>query len=208
MRFSARRSSQAPARRAACIGAAVLAAVAVVTSARVTSAQHPVVDHAQDPTWSRSSDARLTLFPDGEIYPVYVADPHRPTNVIAAAFVIGEGIPASRSPLWRLGAGGRFGMLRIAPGEPGGRAWQISIDAGLDAVFDSQNRAEVVGWDGNYGLTVTTASGGAVALKIAVLHVSAHVGDEHRERTGRVGAVPLVGPGRPQLAGRLAGDRP
>jgi hypothetical protein len=127
----------------------------------------------------------MTLFPSGDVYPVYVADPHRPTNVIAESAIIGSGIPDTDSPLTRLGAGGRFGMLRIGPATSDGRSWQVSIEAGFDAVFDSQNRLDAVGWDGNYGLTVTTASSRRLALKIAVLHVSAHVGDEHQARTGR-----------------------
>ena len=73
----------------------------------------------------------------------------------------------------------------IRAGEAEGRAWQASIEAGFDALFDSHHRLDVVGWDGNYGLTVTTASSSRLALKIALLHVSAHVGDEYQTRTGR-----------------------
>ena len=71
--------------------------------------------------------------------------------------------------------------MRIEPARPDGRVWQVSIEAGLDAYFDSQNRLDAVGWDGNYGLTVTTASSSPIALKIAVLHISAHGGDEYQE---------------------------
>ena len=55
-----------------------------------------------------------------------------------------------------------------------------------DALFDSQNRLDVVGWDGNYGLTVTSSSTGRVALKFALLHISGHLGDEYQDRTGRL----------------------
>ena len=127
----------------------------------------------QEPAWVFSSGASLALFPGGDVYPVYVADPHRPTNVVAEAFTIGGGMPATDSPLTRLGAGGRFGVIRIEPAKPDGRVWQVSIEAGFDAIFDSQNRLDVVGWDGNYGLMVTTASSSPIALKIAVLHISA-----------------------------------
>jgi hypothetical protein len=75
-------------------------------------------------------------------------------------------------------------MLRLEPAAPGGRFWQVSIDAGLDALFDSQFRNDAIGWDGNYGLTVTTAtSTSPVAFKVALLHLSAHLGDEYEDRT-------------------------
>jgi hypothetical protein len=43
----------------------------------------------------------------------------------------------------------------------------------------------VVGWDGNYGLTVTTASSSPLAWKFGLQHVSSHIGDEYVARTGR-----------------------
>ena len=112
----------------------------------------------EDPTWVLSSGASFTLFPSGDLYPVYVADPHRPTNVLAESFTLGGSIPDTDSPLTRLGAGGRFGVLRFGPARPEGRAWQVSIEAGFDSLFDSGNRLDAAGWDGNYGLTVTTTS--------------------------------------------------
>jgi hypothetical protein len=43
-----------------------------------------------------------------------------------------------------------------------------------------------IGWDGNYGLSMTTSrAGGKRAYLIGILHTSAHVGDEWIERTGR-----------------------
>jgi Protein of unknown function (DUF1207) len=127
----------------------------------------------------------VTLFPSGDVYPVYAADPHRPTNYLAEGFTIGGGVPDTDSPLAQVAMGGRFGMLRFGPRTPGGRTWQFSVEAGFDALFDSQNKLDVVGWDGNYGLTVTTASSSPLAWKIAMHHVSSHIGDEYQMRTGR-----------------------
>ena len=164
----------------------VALAVATTLASRSTALAQPQGGEGkQEPTWILSSGASLTLFPSGDVYSVYVADPHRPTNVIAEDFTLDGGMPATESPLTRLGAGGRFGVMRIEPARPDGRVWQVSIEAGLDSLFDSQNRLDAVGWDGNYGLTVTTASSSPIALKIAVLHISAHLGDEYQERTGR-----------------------
>ncbi len=163
----------------------VSAAATILACGSTALAQQTGGPPQQDPTWVLSSGATVTLFPSGEVYPVYVADPHRPTNVFAGSVTLGGGIPDTESSLIRLGAGGRFGLLRFGPARPEGRAWQLSFEAGFDALFDSENRNDVVGWDGNYGVTVTTASSSRLALKFAMLHISAHVGDEYQMRTGR-----------------------
>jgi hypothetical protein len=160
----------------------VLALTAAASLAGGTTAWAQPTDERgqlQEPTW----DA-LVLFPDGDIYGVYVADPHRPTNSVQEAFIIGGGIPYTEGPMTRLNAGGRFGVIRFGSPAPGGRQWQVSIEAGLDALFDSKYKLDAIGWDGNYGVTVTTASDAAVALKFGLLHVSAHLGDEYQDRTG------------------------
>ena len=147
-------------------------------------------------TWG-TSVRTVELFPAGDVFPVYAADPHRPTNQVAEAFYSRVRIPETDSPRTLLSAGGRFGMLRFASSVPDGRSWQISLDAGLDAVFDSQYRNDGLGWDGNYGLTVTTASGGSpFAFKVALLHTSSHLGDEYEERTG----LPRINYTREELA--------
>jgi hypothetical protein len=140
-------------------------------------------------SWPGGTTRTMRIFPAGEIYPVYVADPHRTTNAIAPSFYTHMRLPDSRSPRTFLAVGGHFGMLRIEPAATGGRFWQISLDAGMDALFDSQFKNDAIGWDGNYGLTITTAADTSrLGFKVAVLHVSAHLGDEYEERTdtGRI----------------------
>jgi hypothetical protein len=126
----------------------------------------------------------VSAFPAGDIYPVYVADPHRTGNGAAVSFYTRSEIPETSGTRSILKAGGRFGVVRWEAAEPGGRAFQLSLDAGLDAMFDSQNSLDNVGWDGNYGFTVTTASASRLSYKVGILHCSAHVGDEYIERTG------------------------
>lgn len=141
-------------------------------------AQRPLV---WNPTPSRS----VELFPAGELFAAYAADPHRPTNQITQHFYTRSRIPEASSPRTMMAVGGRFGMLRVGHTTPGGRSWQVGLDAGLDALFDSQSKNDALGWDGNYGLTLTTAvEGSPYAFKVAVLHMSAHMGDEYQERTG------------------------
>ena len=160
-----------------------MTAAVVLASGSLAIAQPSGGQPSQDPASAPSAGA-VTLFPNGDVYSVYAADPHRPTNYLAEGFTIGGSIPSTDSPLTLVATGGRFGMLRFGPAKPGGRAWQISVEAGFDALFDSQNKLDVVGWDGNYGLTVTTASSSPLAWKFGVLHVSSHIGDEYQARTG------------------------
>jgi Protein of unknown function (DUF1207) len=132
-----------------------------------------------------TSRTSVVLFPAGDIFPVYIADPYRPNNVLDQRFYTRTEIPETASPQTALSAGGRFGVLRIEPLSPSGRAWQVSLEAGLDVLFDAQHKLDSIGWDGNYGLSVTTAAGGPLSLRFALLHLSAHLGDEYQDRTGR-----------------------
>ena len=170
-------------------GPLVLASFLLVTIlAPLAQAQPAPVDEGseprREPAWTLASGKTVKLFPSGDLFPIYVADPHRPTNAVLVNFNTRVGIEETSSPRIGLSGGGRFGLLKIAAPTPTGRSWQISLDAGLDALFDSQNKQDAIGWDGNYGLTVTTASG-PLAFKFAILHVSAHLGDEYAERTGQ-----------------------
>ena len=137
-------------------------------------------------TSTTSSRTSVILFPAGDIFPVYIADPHRPNNLLEERFYTHMEIPEAENPRTALAAGGRFGMLRIEPSSRSGRAWQVSLEAGLDVLFDAQNRLDSIGWDGNYGLSVTTAAGGPLSFRFALLHLSAHLGDEYQDRTGRI----------------------
>ena len=162
----------------------------------------PPVDEQKPPVWNATPTRTIRLFPAGEIYPVYIADPHRPTNAVVSGFYARSRIPDTSSPRTSLAGGGHFGILRIDSSAPGGRSWQVSIDAGLDAMFDSQFKNDAIGWDGNYGLTLTTTTAASpLGFKVAALHVSSHLGDEvrgkdgpqaHQLHTGRAGARPVV----------------
>jgi hypothetical protein len=140
---------------------------------------------AQEPAAAPPGRRQFVVFPAGDIVPVYVADPHRPNNVLEERFHTHTEIAETAGLRTALAAGGRFGILRIDPPTRAGRAWQVSIDAGLDAVFDSKHKLDAVGWDGNYGLSVTTASESPWSLRFALQHLSAHLGDEYQDRTGR-----------------------
>jgi hypothetical protein len=156
-----------------------------VTPRDLPEGVRPVDPPITEPTLTSKSGATLRLFPGGDVYEPYVADPHRPGNTIQLQFFTRKGVVDSSGYRVGLCAGGRFGLLKYSPANPTGRSWQLSSDAALRAVFDAWHKLDNLGWDGNYGLTLTSASSGPLAFKLAWLHTSAHVGDEYTDRTGR-----------------------
>jgi len=166
--------------------AALVCAPATLSAQAVDERRVGAYEDGDVAPWPLSSGRTLALFPEGDVYPVYLADPHRPTNAILENFYTRVTIEDSTSVRTTMEVGGRFGLVRWEPKTPGGRSWQISLDAGIDAQFDSNHKLDNVGWDGDYGLTLTTASSGPIGWKLGVLHVSSHLGDEYAERTGRV----------------------
>lgn len=136
---------------------------------------------------------RMELFPQGHLFALPVADPQRPGAAVQVASVGSVGIEDATDRRFFLRVGGRFGLVRWLPDEPGGRSWQLSLEAGLDGQFDQGLGQDNIGWDGNYGLTLTIARGraprdGAVGCWVflaGMLHTSSHIGDEWINRTGR-----------------------
>ena len=168
----------------------------------VAAAQDAEADapDAQTPVWT-TTGRTVELFPAGDVFPVYVADPHRATNQIATAFYSRTRIPETDSPRFLLAAGGRFGLLRLNGTTPDRWAWQLSVEAGLDAVFDSTHKNDGIGWDGNYGGTISVVPARSrFSFKVALLHLSAHLGDEYEARTG----AERINYTREELAGAIA----
>ena len=175
----------------------------------------PAGVRAQEAGAPQPARRQFVLFPAGDLVAVYVADPHRPNTVVEERFYTHTETDDTAGLRTALAAGGRYGILRIDPPTREGRAWQVSIDGGLDAVFDGQHRLDGIGWDGNYGLSVTTASSNPWSFRFALQHLSAHLGDEYQERTGRqrrnytreeiaVAAVRRLGP-RSRAYGEIGG---
>lgn len=125
------------------------------------------------------------LFPLDDLYAPYAADPHRTGFGVQWLSVTDTGIADSGNSRVALRAGGTFGIVRFHPYGEEGRGWQIGIEGGFNAQFDADHSLDNIGWDGKYGLVVTSARSAAWAFKFGVLHDSAHVGDEYMERTGR-----------------------
>lgn len=125
--------------------------------------------------------------PEGVLYPPYLAEIRRPGLGAGVIGVAEAGADDSGDLRFGLKLGGRFGLLRVAP-RASDRLWQLSLEAGFYGQFDIDHSLDNLGWDGLYGLTVTTAGkdGRGAAVKLAVNHISSHVGDEYAERTGRL----------------------
>jgi len=126
----------------------------------------------------------LLLFPHTKLFKPYIADPHRAGFGFVWMHFDEATIADSSSVRIALRVGGRLGFLRIHPAGKD-RRWQISAEVGLDGQFDRHYSLDSIGWDGNYGLMLTTVGRHRLALKLGVLHTSSHVGDEYAERTGR-----------------------
>lgn len=145
-----------------------------------TGPGQPVVDEVET-----QATGKWLLFPDEQLYEPYLADPQR---IVFAM----EGIQADSGIVdvgksrFGLRAGGDFGVVRSRPADPDARRWQVNFQGSLDAQFDAEQSLDNVGWDGNFGASLTSRRpGGAWAFKVGVFHTSAHIGDEIIERTGR-----------------------
>lgn len=131
------------------------------------------------------ADYLLDLFPTEDLYRPYAADPHRTGFGIARMHVSGGKIPGAGSSRYALKAGGYFGALRIQPSDNPDAGVQLDIGGGLDGQFDLDSFEDNIGWNGHYGMLLTAAPDPALAFKLALQHISGHVGDEFFERTGR-----------------------
>lgn len=127
----------------------------------------------------------VVLFPEGRLFPAFIADPHRPRFGIQIMNLSESGIADAGDQRFNLQTGGRFGLIRIHPPEASNLGWQLSVEGGIDAQFDIDLHLDNIGWDGNYGLMLEYLPAPEIAFRIAALHTSSHVGDEYAENFGR-----------------------
>jgi hypothetical protein len=125
-----------------------------------------------------SAQADFQFFPSSNLYPHYIADPRRPEFGLTILGFPEPEIPDSGDRRVGLKLGGRFGLLRLG-------GLQVDIEAGFTGQFDFEHSMDNIGWDGTYGLLVSSALGNDVSIQFGTKHISSHVGDEYAERTGR-----------------------
>lgn len=133
-----------------------------------------------------ASDSTITLFPDYQIYPVNVADPRRPQFSVKTLYLDNTTIDEGGRHRFDLKMGGRLGLYHRAPGNDSRLGWLLSLDAGFHGQFDIDRNQDNVGWDGVYSLMLSYRPNPAVAFKAGAYHISAHIGDEYAEQTGRL----------------------
>jgi uncharacterized protein DUF1207 len=125
------------------------------------------------------------FLPPGTLYPPYLADPQSVGFGVQWLNYADTAIPDSGIHRVALEAGGQFGVVRAGLSGAGGRAWQVDVLGGFNFQFDADHSLDNIGWDGRYGLLVTTGKLHGAAFKFGVLHDSSHVGDEYMARTRR-----------------------
>lgn len=158
----------------------ILALVAPGSAA--TAVRSSERDGTEDPN---VETGRFHLFPTDDLYVESLAGPHRRGFGVTYLRLAETDLAEVGDRLFGLLLGGRFGLFRVRPAGRSDRGWQIGIETGFYGQFDIDRSYDNLGWDGFYGLTLTTALGNGWAGKVGVLHTSSHVGDEYAERTGR-----------------------
>lgn len=146
---------------------------------------------------TQESGKTFFLFPPGDLYPYYVADPYQIGFAFKVQNFMTSSIPGVGDSRFYLRTGGNIGVIRYQPPDQGDRGWQLNIKAGFDGQFDNTNSQDNVGWNGNYGLVVSMKPFADWAFRFGALHVSSHIGDEYILRTGQ----PRIGYTREEFAG-------
>ena len=126
--------------------------------------------------------SRAELLPRAGLYPVYTADPLRPTFNAQYQFYDKTTISDTGDRRFDLKLGTN---LLLYQNEWANHPWQLVLIAGFHGQFDNTHSQDNIGWDGIYGLHVSTRLNHELALRIGSKHISAHIGDEIIERTGR-----------------------
>jgi len=122
------------------------------------------------------------LFPPDSLYPVYLADPLRPTFNAQIQRYGQVGIADTGASRFDLKMGGHLPLYQFEWHE---QDWQWLLLAGYHGQFDITQSQDNIGWDGLYGLSLVTQQSPELAWRIGIKHISAHVGDELMQRSGR-----------------------
>jgi hypothetical protein len=124
------------------------------------------------------------LLPDKQPYPSYIADPRRPRMHFGVGAISSE-IPERSGGMINLDAGTRITLLKMQRGSEGANEFALDIEGGLFTQFDLVNNLDIIGWDGRYGAYAAWDWTDLVVARFGYRHLSAHLGDEYMEETGR-----------------------
>lgn len=126
--------------------------------------------------------AQSQFLPQRSLYPIYFADPMRPTFSAQRQYYSYSGIVDSGNDRFDLKLGATLPLYRTNWRK---QPWQWALFGGFHGQFDNRHSQDNIGWDGIYGLSLTTRPSPQLAWRIGLKHISAHIGDELIQRTGR-----------------------
>lgn len=120
-----------------------------------------------------------------DLYGPYIADPRRPNFSFQRMTFSTSEIADSGEDRYGVKFGGLFELVEGRAKGASDRGWQLALEGGFIAQFDRTHSEDLIGWDGIYGVLATWRPSAVLAYRFGLHHVSAHVGDEYAERTGR-----------------------
>lgn len=167
------------------------AVVACLVSMMALSAPVVKVQAASDdpnavsdaPTMAGRSGRVWEFDPNDQPYPAYIADPRRPRMNVSVGWTNTD-IPETSSGRIMLDAGTRYTLFRVSNPDSVNE-FAIDIEGGLFTQFDLGNQLDSIGWEGVYGIYGVYEWDNTLDVRVGYRHLSAHLGDEYIETTGR-----------------------
>lgn len=127
--------------------------------------------------------SKSRFFPEVGTYPIYIADPLRPTFNAQLQSYASSSIANTGTNRFDLKVGTN---LLVYETEIHNQPWQLVLLAGFHGQFDNEHAQDNIGWDGIYGFHLAVRTNQQLAWRIGIKHISAHIGDELIERTGHL----------------------
>ncbi len=116
------------------------------------------------------------------VHAPYVADPRRAVLSLSMSDVSGVEIAEAGNTRWTVRIGGRFPIVRYTAAND--HVFQVEGEVGFNGVFDRDDSADNLGWDGVYAFDLAWAPSDALSWRVGLAHDSSHIGDEYIEETG------------------------
>ena len=124
---------------------------------------------------------QMQLLPAEQPYPSYIADPRRPRMQFGVGAITSD-VPERTNGVINLDAGTRITLLKM---QKGSNEFALDVEGGLFTQFDMFNGLDNMGWDGRYGAYIAWDWSDLIVTRFGYRHLSAHLGDEYIEKTGR-----------------------
>lgn len=122
---------------------------------------------------------RLTWNPPTDLYAPYVADPRRSRHIVTIVSALESELPDSQNLRWGLSIGGTYGVARLQRTGALGGAWQLNVEARFYSQWDIHYALDEIGHDGRVGAALIKQIDDDLAVRLAFVHTSSHMGDEY-----------------------------